>query len=384
MDLLASDQGKTVNSQKELQDSLEDLQKKHRMLVSMLDSHTKRILEQNSMSRHELEISYQSVARKFDRSLEVFKSLSAVIEAYAVKSDHDPTVCKIHEHPEIKPARVEDIQNAILKTFKYPSMEIRHETIREAHAKTFRWALNADCPHSSWDSLTDWLDSDGDLYWVTGKAASGKSTFMKYLFQEPALKWRLEGWAGRKHKLICASFFFWNLGSSIQKSQAGLLLSLLHTIFTEEVYLLKETLPELYEQLSKSTIGSLDRLGERWHKWSVTELDDILQRLTCMTVSRKRFCFFIDGLDEFSGHGAEIAAFVLKIAQFPNVKVCVLSRPLMVFEQEFESCKKLRLHELTREDIQSYIHYELGPAQALRRSELFCTRGDIRIDQKDI
>jgi hypothetical protein len=349
-----------VNSQKALQDSLEDLQKKHRMLVSMLDSHAKSILEQTSMSRHELETSHHSIARKFDRSLEVFKSLSAVIEAHAVKSDHDPTVCKIHEHPEIKPARVEDIQNAILKTFKYLKMETRHETIREAHAKTFRWALNAGCLHSSWDSLTDWLDSDGDLYWVTGKAASGKSTFMKYLFQEPAMKCRLEGWAGRKDKLICASFFFWDLGSSIQKSQAGLLLSLLYTIFTEEVCLLKEVFPELYEQLLKNTISSLERLGERWHKWSVTELDEILQRLTCMTVSRKRFCFFIDGLDEFSGHDAEIAAFVLKIAHFPNVKVCVSSRPLMVFEQEFESCKKLRLHELTRKDIQSYIHYELS------------------------
>lgn len=356
---MAADQENTVQSQQEVQKSLKDLQEKHKTLISKLDSHLESVLDQTSMSRHVLETSAKNMASIFDKALEAFKSSTAIIDLRLANMDHDPWMCRIHEHLETKPATTKDVRNAILKTFRYPSMKIRHEMIPEAHAKTFRWALSASRSHGSWDSLIDWLDSDDDLYWITGKAASGKSTFMKYLIQEPMLRGRLEEWAGAK-RLLCASFFFWNLGNSTQKSQVGLLLSLLHAVLTEQDNLLEEVFPELYEQLLKSTVGKLNHLGERWHQWSLTELNGIWGRLSDLMVSQNRFCFFIDGLDEFSGHGTDIAAFVLKIAQLPNVKVCVSSRPLMVFEQEFESCKKLRLHDLTREDIRLYIQDRLG------------------------
>jgi hypothetical protein len=78
------------------------------------------------------------------------------------------------------------------------------------------------------------------------------------------------------------------------------------------------------------------------------------------TVEEIDYCFFIDGLDEFDGDHAEISAFLKHISSYINVKVCVSSRPLMIFEEEFGKCPNLRLEDLTLHDIRSYAYDNLS------------------------
>ena len=62
-------------------------------------------------------------------------------------------------------------------------------------------------------------------------------------------------------------------------------------------------------------------------------------------------CFFVDGLDEFEGDHEEISTFFKTLQSAGNVKICLLSRPLVIFEQEFGNFSKVRLQELTVNDI---------------------------------
>jgi hypothetical protein len=69
-------------------------------------------------------------------------------------------------------------------------------------------------------------------------------------------------------------------------------------------------------------------------------------------------CFFVDGLDEFEGNYEEIAGLFKSITS-PQVKVCLSGRPLLVFEDAFRLSPKLRLQDLTRQDIRRFVNEKL-------------------------
>jgi hypothetical protein len=69
---------------------------------------------------------------------------------------------------------------------------------------------------------------------------------------------------------------------------------------------------------------------------------------------RKLF-FMIDGLDEFDGNTKEVIDLVLGLAKHSHIKICVASRPWLVFADAFEDRPSLRLEQLTRDDIRKYI-----------------------------
>lgn len=56
---------------------------------------------------------------------------------------------------------------------------------------------------------------------VSGKAASGKSTFMKYIANHHKTREALESWSSGQ-KLVVTSFYFWNSGTPMQRSKDDL------------------------------------------------------------------------------------------------------------------------------------------------------------------
>jgi hypothetical protein len=109
-------------------------------------------------------------------------------------------------------------KDAILSSLYYPRMQDRREYISEAHRKTFTWALEDKTSNlTPWDDLKEWLCEGNGLYWLSGKGGSGKSTLMKYIDQDPRTAKFLEQWASPM-PFVCASFYFWNPGTSMQKS----------------------------------------------------------------------------------------------------------------------------------------------------------------------
>ena len=76
---------------------------------------------------------------------------------------------------------------------------------------------------------------------------------------------------------------------------------------------------------------------------------------------RARFCFFIDGLDEYDGDPDHIVDVLESLRSWPDIKLCISSRPWNELVDAFgrPSDPQLALEDLTREDIQIYIWHTL-------------------------
>jgi hypothetical protein len=149
---------------------------------------------------------------------------------------------------------------------------------------------------------------------------------------------------------VTAGFFFWNSGTSIQMSKMGLFRSVLHQSITNRNNLIPTIFPERWR--------SYKLFGGDLHPWTWTEL---LHGLSVATEDRNlKFFWAIDGLDEFDGDCDELVKLVLDYSTKPNIKLCVASRPWLVFEDAFERLPSLRLEDLTRGDIHNFVSSTLG------------------------
>jgi hypothetical protein len=237
----------------------------------------------------------------------------------------------------------------ILRSLYFDSLKARHFRIPIAHTKTFDWIFR---PEESQINFLQWLKTKSGIYWISGKAGSGKSTLMKYLYNHPRTEKELAKWAVGC-KLVTASCFFWNAGSHMQKSQEGLLRSLLHEVLRK--------CPDLISIVCPSRWESAELYIDNQHEWQISELTEAVEELIRQNALPAKFCFFIDGLDEYDGDHREVIKVLKLLTSSPNIKICLSSRPWNTFEDAFgyDSEWKLRLQDLTREDIRIYVESEL-------------------------
>lgn len=276
----------------------------------------------------------------------------------------------------------------LLKSLKYDGMNERANQVENAHAGTFGWLFadadelsNSDdeesCRNSSavlddqdarseddwydidmddeyeeeppemvWDSFTDWLQSDLDLYWIMGKPGSGKSTLAKFILSEPRTRIALEKW---RPGAIMASHYFWRPGNMLQRSIKGMLCSI--------TYQLVHTIPDAVEYASINVDGLSHKDGDT--DWSVPDLQQLCSGL--IEHCGKPFCLFIDGLDECGPEDDHQKLLdTLERIRLPSVKIIASSRNEPVFEKHFRHEPQLRMQDLTADDLRKYA-FELLP-----------------------
>ena len=251
------------------------------------------------------------------------------------------------------------IEPTILQGLVYPGMDGRYENVPKAHAKTYSWIFRHDSV-GPWDSFIDWLRVGEQIYWINGKAASGKSTLMKYILENAQLPMHLDVWCADL-SLTIVRFYFWATGTQMQKSQIGLFRSMLYQMLSSDSSLIHYAFPELVEELrvmeARAVLGFLARPS--WRPWSLDELKEGFYKLLKKTSTSSKFCFLIDGLDEFDGNYLELTSYFKEIAAIRNVKLCVSSRPLLAFDDQLAEFPKLRLQDLTVGDITQYVRDKL-------------------------
>ena len=245
------------------------------------------------------------------------------------------------------------IEQAILKSLGFPHMYDRYHGIEDAHKRTFDWIYRPiETEISHWDDFSSWLAQGQGIYWINGKAGSGKSTLMRYISDDSRTSSLLDEWAGGSDGLLSASFFFWKSGVPEQASQSGLLRSLLHSLLSQRRDLMPKVVPEAWKTLHAA--------GNQW-KWTQPWHQKVLERSvrTCFELlSGSRVCLFIDGLDEYDGDPAHTIELLKRIASI-DVKICVSSRPWNEFHEAFDAFPGLRLQDLTFHDIRLYVNETL-------------------------
>lgn len=145
----------------------------------------------------------------------------------------------------------------ILSSLRAPERDRRLEQINQRIGDTFNWAYD-----DSSVGLTKWLQKGTGIFWINGKPASGKSTLMKYLHQDPRTHelLRARGLQSRA-RLTIASFFFHHRGTLMQKSFEGLLRSLVTQILEQERPLFRLLYPIFTERYRAHTASlGLDNL----------------------------------------------------------------------------------------------------------------------------
>ena len=155
---------------------------------------------------------------------------------------------------------------------------------------------------------------------------------------------------------VTCCFFFWNLGSSLQKNYVGLLRSLLFQIAEQRA----EMIPIMRDDATCQKFRPHD--PSLLYAWTEQRLEDALKRFLAHKPPSMRVCMFIDGLDEFVGDEDRLIEIIRLISQTSGTKVCVSSRPEQIFRQGFASSPNLRLQDLNYHDIWKAVSERLTPA----------------------
>ncbi|KAL7932938.1 hypothetical protein V8C35DRAFT_281267 [Trichoderma chlorosporum] len=232
------------------------------------------------------------------------------------------------------------IAQRVLSGLHYKTMTMRMESVVKAYTDTYEWIFKP-----RWA-----MDAKGIK--VSGKPGSGKSTLMKFLCDHHRTSEALVNWAQPLNSVM-STHFFWSSGTAMQKSQEGLLRSLLYDVFKKSPKIMKMVCPQRWEA---SRGGECDV-----EPWTLSELRRTLTTLATCDGLGYKFCFFIDGLDEYEGDHSEIIALLRSLAASPHIKLCVSSRPWNVFEDEYGrfADRKLYLQDLTSQDICHYVQRKL-------------------------
>ncbi|KAL2673689.1 hypothetical protein Neosp_012132 [[Neocosmospora] mangrovei] len=290
-------------------------------------------------------------------------------------------------------------QDRILRSLQFEDMHRRDHRVQDPYENTFKWILedeedviwdgtssqSSESSPSSESSLSsegsydhfrearkrqsremflNWLSSGSDIFHISGKLGSGKSTLMRYLFTHTRTRIEIEKWA--------ASFFFWKPGSELQKSLEGLFRSLLHDILAACPDLIRDTLPE-YWRLAEQAPWQIQT---RFNIPSSTVNSALQKVISDVRLSQgHRFCFFIDGLDEYEGTDRQDPTHLVTLLKswvkdcHGCLKLCVSSREHNVFMNGLNKDQRLRLHELTLFDMQEYVAGHLKDMQSDALSE---------------
>jgi hypothetical protein len=258
---------------------------------------------------------------------------------------------------------------SLLKTINslsFGSIYARWVAVEPAYSKIFDWVfLDAGDSEANVPSLGKWLQSGNNIFWVTGKPGSGKSTFMKYVYMERTEE-LLQAWSGQ-HQLVMASHF-WAAGTPMQRSLASLLQSLLSDILRK--------CPKFADVIISK--GRLEAPIQSRAPWTASELCECFSSLKTQTQVDIRVCFFVDGLDEYDGDHEQVLEIFEDLAQNDNIKFCLSSRDWNVFRDWFKDHPMLRLEDPTRTDIRHFTQSKLEEDQrfALLRQEN-STYGDV-------
>lgn len=239
-----------------------------------------------------------------------------------------------------------------LDSLEIPALGKSNADIKEAYHGTFDWVFE-----NASHRFLEWLGSGTGIFWITGKSGSRKSTLIKFIYSHSRIREFLEKWAGSM-ELLVVYHCFWNTGESSQKSREGFLRSLLFQILSKK--------PDRIEPLWIDK--HQDEEPPKGNQWSLQDLSILFRALVDEGSFNARVCVFVDGLDEYDGNPAEIISLLDEIARSPCFKLCVSSRPWLVFEHKFgTSNEKLRLDDLMRNDIKHYVESRLEGNELFNR-----------------
>jgi hypothetical protein len=201
--------------------------------------------------------------------------------------------------------------------------------------ESFRWVLDHD--------FGKWLRSSdsGQLFWVSGKPGSGKSTLINWVLRNNPFS---SGW------LQVGFFFDFRAKTGIRNNFEGFLRSVLCRL-VEKFSSFASTL-----QRSPEFSTSYDRAGQ-WVGSLLMLKRALVEGLKTALEAQPGggLMLFVDGLDEYGGDKNELVDFVEDLvasgAEARNFKICLSCRPDPPFSTRLLNYPQLSMQQHNREGI---------------------------------
>ncbi|KAK8138051.1 hypothetical protein PG984_001431 [Apiospora sp. TS-2023a] len=270
-------------------------------------------------------------------------------------------------------AAIETRTREILAMLYFDQVHEKGNRIPDAHEGTCDWLMEEG------SSFRDFLKSKDDaIFWLSGCASSGKSTLMKWAFNNEQVREELANTWGKDGDLIFCSFYMYEGGNQLQKSELGLLRSNLYQILAPRPELVRVAFPSYF--------------GGQWPPerpfLTTTSLTQSIYNLFANFSNKLRFVVFVDSLNEFrivnrehhyshedteitdvGDHGDEmwgsskwardsyneITKICMSYASKDSMKIIVSSRELPAFEKGLEGVPRLRVQEHTEDAMAKYL-----------------------------
>lgn len=172
------------------------------------------------------------------------RGLISNLQAKSLSAAEREKFLKSLNFPE-RDSRLNDIKEACHRTFEWlfgdisndvylknDSLEHSQDILQDQSRDLLYESLVAQCQGKAWSCFTSWLKSNEDLYWITGKPGSGKSTLMKFLYDDPSTRRLLN--ENTPGETIMLSHFFYIMGSPMQCNIKRLLCDLLYQLFRRD------------------------------------------------------------------------------------------------------------------------------------------------------
>ena len=166
---------------------------------------------------------------------------------------------------------------------------------------------------------------------------------MKYLQEDPRTTHALREWTGSS-QLVIGSFYFWYAGTSLQKSQVGLLRSLILDVLSKRPQLAIVLFPDLYRSMLNGEVMDHEEV-------SFIELSKAFQTLVSSNLQGVKVCFIVDGVDEYEGEHNDICEIFSQAKASSTIKILLSSRPIPACVHAFTTWPQLSLQTLTEGDI---------------------------------
>jgi ATPase subunit of ABC transporter with duplicated ATPase domains len=218
-----------------------------------------------------------------------------------------------HEHRhyvdelQLSPAeRQKAREDATLSSLYFTVMNARERAIDSPCNDTFGWIFDERVTERKHfnkqyneknvgNLMSRWLEHEHGLFFIVGKAGSGKSTLMRFLAGHKKTRLLLHSWAHQHDRtLAVCAHYFWCSGSQLQWSQEGLWRSILYAIAKED----RKLASAMFADRACDDSRTLAQV--RSQPWSRNDLVRSLSLLAGQLEMQKvAICLFIDGLDEY-------------------------------------------------------------------------------------
>lgn len=236
--------------------------------------------------------------------------------------------------------------------------------------QTYKWIFEESTYKDH--KFVNWLQSGENIFWISGKPGSGKSSLLAYIYLHLRPDSRvfnfIEDWAYPRSVKLLTFWFFRPAASRLLKSLEGFWRSLCFQILDMDISLTQKICVDASTPYTLKSV--FVETGSAIRSWTDKELKEWF--FYALSRSEFNYCILIDGLDEIEKHPHRemLLNAICEISRSSKrVKVCCSCRPEHPFERAFQPYPSIRLQDFNYKDILQDCERRLAGTPAVKFAE---------------